>query len=239
MGKIHPPQHRPLHRVRRQISLHQKTRHTADLVVLGFYFCLRSCKYLKCTGYRRIVQFRPLMDLVFFVRDILLPQDAPIGWFECVTQISLTLDNHKNAIRGETISHFRSECPSACPVRSAINIFLCQREHGCDPTTTFSDYPTPQGLCSIRASIVITLLRAECKRVGAARLRFAPEDVGTHSLRSGGATTMHIVDVPDRTLMAIGRWRLLGFMVYIQQQISSFSTGVSVHMSAQPWFRHL
>ena len=46
---------------------------------------------------------------------------------------------------------------------------------------------------------------------------------------------MHIADVPDWTLMAIGWWRLLVFMVYIQQQISLFSTGVLVRMSAQPW----
>ena len=39
--------------------------------------------------------------------------------------------------------------------------------------------------------------------------------------------------------MAIVRWRSLGFMVYTQQQISSFSTGVSVKMSQQPWFQHL
>ena len=54
-----------------------------------------------------------------------------------------------------------------------------------------------------------------------------------------GAMAMHLAEVPDQTLMAIGRWRSLGFMVYIQQQISSFSTGVSVKMSQQPWFRHL
>ena len=50
---------------------------------------------------------------------------------------------------------------------------------------------------------------------------------------------MHLTEVPDQTLMVSGRWRSLGFMVYIQQQISSFSTGVSVKMSQQPWFRHL
>ena len=65
-----------------------------------------------------------------------------------------------------------------------------------------------------------------------------PEDVGTRSLRSGGVMAMHITGVLDRTFMAIGRWRLLGFMVYIQQQISSFNTGVSVRMSTQPWFLH-
>ena len=179
------------------------------------------------------------MDFVFLARDTLLPPDAPIGWFEHVTQIFLTLDNHKNAIQGETVFHFRSECPAACPVRAGINIFLRQREHGSDPTTTVSDYPTPQGLCLVSAYIIITILRVECDRVGAARLGFVPEDVRTHSFCSGGATTMHLVNTPDQTLMAIGRWRSLGFMVYIQQQIYLFSMGVSVRMSTQPWFRNL
>ena len=67
-----------------------------------------------------------------------------------------------------------------------------------------------------------------------ARLILALEDVGTHSLSYGGAMAMHLANVPDPTLMAIVRWQSLGFMVYIQQQILSFSTGVSVKMSQQP-----
>ena len=50
---------------------------------------------------------------------------------------------------------------------------------------------------------------------------------------------MHIAGVPYRNLMAICWWRSLDFMVYIQQQISSFSMGVLIGMSKQPWFRHL
>ena len=79
-------------------SSNQKTRHTADLVVLVFYFCLRSCEYTKCTGHLRTVQFYLLMDFVFFAGDNLLPPDAPIGWFEHVTQIVLTLDKQKKEI---------------------------------------------------------------------------------------------------------------------------------------------
>ena len=141
----------------------QKNRHTTYLVVLGFYFCLRPCDYTECTGHHRTVQFRPFIDFVFFAGDTLLPPNAPIGWFEHVTQIVLTLDNQKNAIRGETVSNFRSECPAACPVRAGVNIFLRQQEHGCDSTTTVSDYPTHQGIRSVIASIIITFLRLECK----------------------------------------------------------------------------
>ena len=50
--------------------------HISNLVTIGFYFCLRSCKYTKCTGHRRTVQCRPLMDIVFFLGEFLLPGDA-------------------------------------------------------------------------------------------------------------------------------------------------------------------
>ena len=47
--------------------------------------------------------------------------------------------------------------------------------------------------------------------MGAARLGFSPEDVGTHSLCSYRAMAMHIAGVPYQTLMTIRRWLLLGF----------------------------
>ena len=66
--------------------------------------------------------------------------------------------------------------------------------------------------------------------MGADRLVLYPEDVGMHYLRYDGYMYTHIAGVPDRNLMAIGRWRSLGFMVYIQHQISYVSTSVSVCM---------
>ena len=68
------------------------------MVVLGFYFCLRSCKYTKCTGHHRTVQFRPLLDFVFFVGDALLPFNASIKRFQHAAQIFVTLNNQKNFI---------------------------------------------------------------------------------------------------------------------------------------------
>ena len=113
------------------------------------------------------------------------------------------------------------------------------REHECPATTPVSDYPAAQGLRSVSASNIISVIRADTHQVGAARLEFPPEEVGTHSLRSGRAMVTNIAEVPDQTLMAIGGWRSLGSMVHIQQQISSFSAGVSVRMSEQPWFWYL
>ena len=42
-------------------SSDQNIRHTANLVVSGFYFCWCSCEYAKCTRHCRTVQFHPLI----------------------------------------------------------------------------------------------------------------------------------------------------------------------------------
>ena len=125
----------------------------------------------------------------------------------------------------------------------AINCYCSQYacttgDWGCDPTTPIKNYPSNHGFRSVSTSNIITVIRSECLQVGVSRLDFSPEDSGMHSLCSGGAMAMHLADVPDRTLMAIVIWRSLGLMVYIQQQILSFSIGVSVKMSHQPWFWH-
>ena len=64
------------------------------------------------------------MDFLLFLGGRLLPADAPIKHFQNATQIVLTLDNQKNAIRGESVSHFRSELAAAYLVRAGVNIFL-------------------------------------------------------------------------------------------------------------------
>ena len=87
-------------------SSNPKTRQVALLVTLGFYFCLRSGKYTKCNGHQRTFQFHPLMDFVFLVGGRLPSADAPIEKFQHATQIFLTLNNHKNVIRGESVPHF-------------------------------------------------------------------------------------------------------------------------------------
>ena len=107
-------------------------------------------------------------------------------------------------------------------------------EHGCPGATIVRNYPEPHHCIQyVSASYIIVVPLVKTIQVGVARLGFALEDVGTLSLYSGRATAMHIARVLDRTLMAIGRWHSLGFMVYIQKYISSISAGISVHMSQQ------
>ena len=92
---------------------------------LGFMVYIKHQISSFSTGISvRMVQFRPILEFVFFIGEYLLPTDALIKQFQYVTQIVLTLYNQKSAIQGETVSHLRSEFPAACPVISGVNIFL-------------------------------------------------------------------------------------------------------------------
>ena len=99
--------------------------------------------------------------------------------------------------------------------------------HGCPGAATVSNYPdSHHRLHSVSALYIMEVLWSETIRVGEAILGFSLEDVTTHSLHSTGAMSMHITEVLDHTLMDVGRWGFLGFMVYIQQHIASFSMGI-------------
>ena len=65
---------------------------------------------------------------MFFVNNTLLSPYASIGSFQHTTQIVITLDNQKNAIRGETASNFRSDSSEACTVQASVNNFLQLQE---------------------------------------------------------------------------------------------------------------
>ena len=180
-----------------------RAHHITKLVTIGFYFCLRSCKYTTCTGHHRTVQFRPLMYFVFFVGDFLLPGDAPVKFFCQTTQIVITLNNKRNTIRGETLSQCCSDSAVACPVKAGIGIFLRLHNRGSDSTTPISDFPSNHGFLFVSVSNIIDVIGAECLRVGATRIGFNPEDVRAHSLCSGGAIDMHIAYVPDWILILL------------------------------------
>ena len=75
-----------------------KAHHIAEMVQLGFSLCLRYCEYTNCIDHCQTVNFRPLLDFMFFIRDSLIPMDSPIEHFHQATKIFLTLENQKNYI---------------------------------------------------------------------------------------------------------------------------------------------
>ena len=86
------------------------------------------------------------------------------------------MGNQKNAVGGESVSHFKSELAAAFPFKAGVKIFLCVQEQGCPSESLVSDYPKKhQRLFYISALDIILVLQNEAARFGVARLSFAPE----------------------------------------------------------------
>ena len=69
---------------------------------------------------------------------------------------------------------------------------------------------------------------------------FPPEAVSSHSLRAGGAMAMHLNNIDWDTIQKQGRWSSNTFLMYIHEQISAFSAGLSAKMSqGVGWFNML
>ena len=66
--------------------------------------------------------------------------------------------------------------------------------------------------------------------IGEGVLGFTSEDVGLHSICSGGAMSMFLSGVHEIVIKRIGCWSSKAFLEYIRKQVYTFSVGVSDKM---------
>ena len=82
-------------------------------------------------------------------------------------------------------------------------------------------------------------LRAVVVLIGTDTLGFGKDDIGLHSLRSGGAMAMFLSGIPVVTIQRVGRWSSEAFLEYIREQVESFTLDVSKYMLRFEEFRNL
>ena len=82
-------------------------------------------------------------------------------------------------------------------------------------------------------------LRNTVAVIGKEVLGFTKDDVGLHSIRSGGAMAMFLSGVSDIIIQRVGRWESTAFMEYIREQVETFTYGVSTKMLKYESFYHL
>ena len=215
-----------------------KGRCLGDLIQIALYFCLRSCEYTKTNSHTRTTQFR-FRDMQFHDAHGIIPFDAPAVRFRRATAVTLYLDNQKNGVRGESITMELSGIPFGCAVSAAVERFLHLRENDADLDTPICTY-FPSGRStgkSITSTNVVQILRLWAAHIGFKRLGFHPMEIGSHSLRSGGAMTLHQAGISDSTIKVIGRWKSDAFIIYLQGQVLSFTKGVVAAMKEVMWFQ--
>ena len=200
----------------------------AQLTVGAFFFAMRSCEYSKVPGLRR-TKLIAIGNVRFYSDKQLTPHTSKqLHLADCVT---ITFVFQKNDTRDESITMHRTLDPTLCPVRAWAAI-----------TTRIRGYPdvtdeTPVNTfrfhdrnLQVKATQILSAIRAAVKIIGPTQLGFTADEVGTHSIRSSAAMAMYLAGVPVYTIMLIGRWSSDAFLRYIRRQVQEFSSGVSGRM---------
>ena len=127
------------------------------------------------------------------MRGGVLPFDAPAAEKRRAIAVTLFLDNQKNAVWAESITMKASEVLFGCAVGGAASPFLHLRRHRADLDTPLCTYYNVLGGAgkSISGSNIVAFLRLWAGKLGHRQLGFHPNEIGSHSLRSGGAMTLH------------------------------------------------
>ena len=125
-------------------------------------------------------------------------------------------------------------------VTAAAHRYLHIRANNADPSNPICCYlHDTSGLhASINSHYITATLRLEASKIGFQKLGFYPHEIGSHSLRSDGAMTLHLAGIFEHTIKIIGRWRSDAFLIYLQGQIASFTKGVAAAMATVQWFKH-
>lgn len=203
---------------------------SSQLIRGAFFFAMRSCEYLTVPGPERKTKRLRLRNLVFRRNNTILPHSDPA--LTLADNIAITFEYQKNENRNETIIMHHTGDAQLCPVRAWGSLVQRILSYGdTSPNTFVNAYRTIKGTMSyVQSKNILEKLRQAAAFIGVARLGFPPEEIGTHSIRSGAAMAMYLAGVPVYTIMLIGRWSSDAFLRYIRRQVQEFSKGISKKM---------
>jgi len=205
-----------------------RMRTIGDLVVLAFFFLLRVGEYTTSTESRQTVPLRR-QDIKLWRNQTLLPHTLPLQELMAADAVTIYLDNQKNGFRGATLHHTASGntlCPVKCAARLVYQIAALPESTG------LGTYVDPDGAVrqvtasEIRAAVQMGAAADNLEAMGYDLTR-----IGSHSLRSGGATHLKLCGYDEVTIKKLGRWSSNTYLRYIQNQIGELTAGIATAMS--------
>jgi hypothetical protein len=239
-----PQQALPLEVVRRVRAMRTTARDEAigQLVVMAFFFAMRSCEYSDA-GRGRITTVVTIDD-VRFCKDGETTPTFNQELMRLADTISIMFRKQKNRDNRTTITQHRNDRPGQadiCPVRTLADLVSRIQGYGRHPgianleINAWADAADDETRY-LSSSAVLEQLRTATRAIGKRRLGFKAEDIGTHSIRSGAAMAMYLAGVKVETIQMIGRWRSRSFMRYLRIQVPETTRGVATRMTSRHTF---
>ena len=216
----------------------------SDLSVGAFFFAMRSCEYLN-VDVRGKTKKLVVRNICFYdIAKNELDRKHP-DLENLAAYVTITFEDQKNNHKNETRSQQRSGDPVLCPcIRWARIVSRILRYPGAtldSPVNLFVD-TTATSLRSrdrlITQESIRTFLRVTAAVMGKKAAGYLPEEIGTHSIRSGAAMALFLADHSTHKIMILGRWSSDAFLAYIRPQVMEWTSGMSLAMTQNNNFFH-
>ena len=220
----------------------EKAKAEGDLALIAFYYLLRVGEYTKpkyvktVKGKRRkatrTVQFR-VKDVGFFAADTVIdPSTASLDLLLHASSVTLRIENQKNGKMGDAIHHEAVQGISNGPTQAIARRVHHILSNGGNGDSLLCAYLENNTWSAVTSKDMIARVRSATKALELHRKGIDPDMVGAHSLRAGGAMAMKLHGCDETTIMKMGRWRSLTFLMYIHSQIAHLSKDVSTKMNS-------
>ena len=202
----------------------------AEEIEIAIFFAMRSCEYTKTcsTEESRRTKILRLRNFTFFYQNIMLSHDDPR--IPLANFMLLEFEMQKNDEKNEKVGMYKSNS-ALCPVSAGLRLVRRIRDMPGDddpldrPMNLYLDKTGTRRFIS--SHMVRTKLRSAVTAIGEKRLGLTADDIGCHSIRSGGAMAMKLAKVSSYTIMIIGRWKSTAFLDYIRKQVAEFAMDIS------------
>ncbi len=213
-------------------------RATTQLIIGAFFFACRSCEYLRVPNAAdKKTKCLTLQNIVFHLNGAILPHSSPL--LLVADNVAITFETQKNGRKFDTVTQWATHHETLCPVVQWASLVKRIRTYpGTHDNTNVSAVWHHGKIHHMTSKEITNALRDGVTVFGNAKLRIAPEEIGTHSLRSGAAMAMYLGGVPVFAIQIIGRWSSDTFMKYIRKQIEEFTFDVSARMLTTQSFTH-
>ena len=221
----------------------KSSKHLAitDLMVIAFYYLLRSGEYTKpkyvtTNGKRRkasrTIQFR-VQDVGFFQGTQSIDKySASLDELLAATSATLRIGNQKNGKMGQCIHHEAIKNSKVGPTQALARRIFHILSNGGDGNSLLCEFKSNTGDWDcVQSSDIVHHVRVMAKVLGLDKNGLDVDLIGAHSLRAGGAMALKLMGVADTIIMKQGRWSGLTFLMYIHNQIAHLSCDLSQKMS--------
>ena len=202
-----------------------------SLAVVAFFYLLRVGEYTPAprSATKRTIPLRKC-DVQLRRNGILIPHSAPLDVLLTADAANICLENQKNGDRSSNVNHSATSNPGFCPVRSLARLIHELRDRDDSAALgSFLDNGTWQHISATHMRSAVRLAAIRTRLVE--DFGFDLNRIGTHSLRSGGATQLAANGYSAEIIQALGRWKSDSYKRYIQHAMSVLTVGIADNMA--------